>query len=162
MFVLSYASHLRQFREVRMQLTYTQDISLLHMEEWEELFTFYLSVYPADCKVDKVWDLVRLGRLRTIQAREEVTGKLVGVAHFFPMLNLRLGEICYLETLVTHPERRRCGVGSGLLEEMKRVAKEEGWEVVRWVTKREGNEGARRMYLNFAETSLDVFHMDIK
>ena len=57
-----------------MQLSYTQDISLLQMQDWEELFMFYLSVYPADCEVDKVWDLVRLGRLRTIQAREEVTG----------------------------------------------------------------------------------------
>ena len=119
---------------------------------------FYLSVYPADCKVDKVWDLVRLGtgRPRTFEAREEVTGRLVGVAHFFPILNL--------ETLVLHRERARCGAGagSGLLEETKRVAKEDGLEVVRWVTKREGNEGPRRMYLNFAETSLDLFHMDIK
>ena len=89
-------------------------------------------------------------------------GKLIGVARFFRMINLRLGEICYPETLVMHPERRRCGVGSRLLEEMKRVDKEEGWEVVRWVTKREGNEGAQRMYLNFAETSLDVFDMDNK
>ena len=54
------------------------------------------------------------------------------------------------------------GLGSGLLEETKRVAKEDGLEVVRWVTKREGNEGPRRMYLNFSETSLDLFHMDIK
>ena len=145
-----------------MQLSYTQDISLLQMQEWEELFLYYLSVYPADCKVDKVWDLVRQGKLRTIQAREEDTGKLVGVAHFFPMLNLRLGEICYLETLVVHPERGRCGVGSGLLEEIKRVAKEGGWKQVRWVTKRDGNEGPRRMYLNFAETNHDLFQMDIK
>ena len=74
--------------------------------------------------VEKVWDLVRLGRPRTFQAREEVTGRLVGVAHF-PILNL--------ETLVLHRERARCGAGagSGLLEETKRVAKEDGLEVCR-------------------------------
>ena len=136
-----------------MQLTYTHDISLIHMEEWEELFMFYLSVYPADCKVDKVWDLVRMGRLRTIQAREEVTGKLVGVAHLFPMLNHRLGEICYLETLVTHPERGGVRVIGGD-EEGCQGGGMGGYEV--------GYKGAWRMYLNFAETSLDVFHMDIK
>jgi hypothetical protein len=38
---------------------------------------------------------------------------------------LSLVKICFLETLVEHPERGRCGEEPGLLEEIKRVAKEE-------------------------------------
>ena len=150
-----------------MQLTFTQDITMLDRGEWEECYRSYLSVYdtvpPTDIKVDRTWDLVRLGRERTIQAREVDTGKLMGVAHFFPMLNLRRGkDICYLDVLVVHPDGRRCGVGSGLLEELRRVAKEENWEVVRWLTGRESNDGPRKMYFNFGTSSLDCFQMDAK
>ena len=68
---------------------------------------FYLSVYPADCKVDHPG--------QGGGHRESGRGGVL----------LSVLEICYLETLVEHPERGRCGMGSGLLEEIKRVAKEE-------------------------------------
>ena len=130
------------------------------------IYRSYISVYdpddpPSNSKVDKVWALVTSGREMTIQAREIDTGKLMGVAHFFPIPNLRKGkDLCYLDVLVVKPEARRFGVGSALLEDLRRVAKEKDWEVVRWATGREGNEGPRKMYFNFGTTSLDMFQMN--
>ena len=82
------------------------------------------------------------------------------MAHFFPMLNRGL-EICYLDVLVVRSDKRRQGLASMLLKKMKTVAKENGWPFIRWVTGKENNEGPKKLYDNFAKSTLEVYQMDI-
>ena len=48
-----------------------------------------------------------------------------------------------------------------LIPEIKKIAASEAWDVVRWVTGREDNEGPRQMYSKVAKNVLDMFQMDI-
>ena len=47
-----------------------------------------------------------------------------------------------------------------LLQEVQRIAKDEGYPVVRWITGRENNEAALRLYDEFGEHVLDLFQME--
>ena len=55
----------------------------------------------------------------------------MGVAHFYPIINLKRGQnICYLDVLVVKNSARRQGIGTSLLLEIKKIAAKEGWDVV--------------------------------
>ena len=100
--------------------------------------------------------------MNTLQARDLKTKKLIGLAHYFPIPNLRRGDyICYLDVLVVDPAWRRRGVASEILEELRRVANKKGWKGVRWVTDRVNNEGPKKLYQQFGESDLDMFHMKV-
>ena len=66
--------------------------------------------------------------------------------HLLVLLQLVLSEQSYLYNL--------------LLQEVQRIAKDEGYPVVRWITGRENNEAALRLYDEFGEHVLDLFQME--
>ena len=74
---------------------------------------------------------------------------------------LRAAQIGYLDVLVVLPEWRRKGVASGLLEEVKRMARLHGWNTVRWITGKENNQGPKKLYDKVGHSPHDGYQMDI-
>jgi len=119
-------------------------------EGWERLYRGYAAFYRVET------DLGRLDRLfgwlldpahvcRGIVALSD-DGLLVGLAHFRAMPSpLRGSEIGFLDDLFVDPQARGGGVAEVLLGQVDRIAVEEGWPVVRWIT-RDNNYRARALY----------------
>jgi len=66
---------------------------------------------------------------------EEGEGKLVGLAHYRPFARPLSASVgCYLDDLFVDPTRRGGGAADLLLRELARLAGENGWSLVRWIT----------------------------
>jgi ribosomal protein S18 acetylase RimI-like enzyme len=73
-------------------------------------------------------------------------GRLIGLAHFRPFarpLSATTGG--FLDDLFVAPEARGSGAAEALLAELKAIAGQRGWSVVRWITA-EDNARARALY----------------
>lgn len=123
-------------------------------EGWDALYAAYAHFYRVEqtpAMRDRVWGWLvdDAGPVRGLVA--EVDGTLAGLAHYRPFhrpLSATIG--CYLDDLFVAPAARRSNAGALLLREIGRIARAEGWSVVRGIT-RENNFRARVMYDRFAQ-----------
>jgi GNAT superfamily N-acetyltransferase len=77
---------------------------------------------------------------------EDVDGALIGLTHFRPYSSpLRAITNCFLDDLFVSPDARGSGAAQALIGEVRRLAQERGWGVVRWITA-EDNYRARAVY----------------
>ena len=91
----------------------------------------------------------RLGAILAVSGERDV----VGFAHYRPFpRTLHGNEACYLDDLYVAPAFRRLGIAEALVHQVRRIAGEQGWSEVRWVTTPE-NYGARRLYERLATRS---------
>jgi GNAT superfamily N-acetyltransferase len=74
------------------------------------------------------------------------SGQPVGLAHYRPFARpLRASTGCFLDDLFVTPELRGSGAVDALLAALRAVARDEGWDIVRWITA-DDNYRARSKY----------------
>lgn len=140
-------------------MTTTPDIVVRSAEapdfaSWSALWQSYLSFCGAtlsDEVTDLTWQRI-LDPENPVMARvADVDGTLAG----FAVLVLHAGTwtkhpICYLEDLFVAERCRGNGVGRRLLDDIVRLANDNGWSRLYWHTKSD-NAAARRLYDRFVE-----------
>jgi RimJ/RimL family protein N-acetyltransferase len=135
----------------------TRAVSKADWEAWRRLFTGYCDFYErpvSDRQLRKVWSWIHDdGSVKAIVAvaAGDATGEAVGLAHLRPWVRPLRGEIAgYLDDLFVEPAMRGTGAVEALFAAIGRLAKEEGWGIVRWTTA-EDNHRAQAAYDRVAE-----------
>jgi GNAT superfamily N-acetyltransferase len=83
----------------------------------------------------------------------EQAGQLLGLVHFiFHRSTISIAPTCYLQDLFTQESARGKGVGRALIEQVYKLARQEGSGRVYWLT-HETNETAMKLYDKIAEKS---------
>lgn len=119
-------------------------------QAWRELYRAYREFYEVpddESALDTVWSWV-LDPAHEVEAwvAVDASGAVGGLAHVRRFARpLAAATGLYLDDLVTHPDRRREGVATAVLEHLQRYAAAEGLAVVRWITATE-NARARALY----------------
>jgi len=117
---------------------------------WDVLYRGYSDFYRVDQTAemrDRVWGWLHDPAASTEGLVAEAgDGRLIGLAHFRPFarpLSATTGG--FLDDLFVAPEARGSGAAEALLAELKAIAGQRGWSVVRWITA-EDNARARSLY----------------
>lgn len=120
-----------------------------HADAWRRLFGDYCAGGGVDATpdhVDRVWAWVMSGSARTMCAMAVVGDQVVGFAHFRTFERPITGTVgLWIDDLYVMPDLRGQGFARALVDHVRRVAHDEGCDVVRWTTKR-SNIAARRLY----------------
>ena len=117
--------------------------------EWRRLYEGYLTFYKRPCvdgPIENLWSWVQnpAHEVEGILALRD--GKPVGLAHFRRMPSPSRGaDIGFLDDLFVDPACRGSGAAEALILHVKSVARERGWEIVRWLTA-DDNYRARALY----------------
>jgi len=124
---------------------------------WGELYSGYAEFYrtaQSEQQRDLVWSWI-LDRAHEVNALvAERDGAIAGIAHYRPFARpLAAGTGCYLDDLFVDPAARGSGAADALLDELRRIAAEHGWAVVRWITA-DDNHRARSKYDRYANRTM--------
>jgi len=123
---------------------------------WAKLYRGYAAFYQREFTTEierRLWDWLMDGAHEVEGIVCAQDGELLGFAHFRRMPSpLRAADAGFLDDLFVLPSARGKGVASALLAEVKRIAAQRGWPVVRWLTK-EDNRRARSLYDQLAVCS---------
>ncbi len=119
-------------------------------ERWAELYASYARFYNSTQNGDmreQVWSWLMddANELQGLVATDKKKN-VVGIAHFRPFLRpLAASKGAFLDDLFVDPSHRGTGAAEELIDEIKRLAQENGWSIVRWVTA-DNNYRARAVY----------------
>ena len=124
---------------------------------WRELYQGYADFYAVpltDADYRRVWSWIHdpARETRCLLARD-AEGRPVGLAHYSAFDAPLRGTSGFLDDLYVDPAARGGGVADALLAELRRIAAEEGWAVIRWNTA-ENNYRARAVYDRYAEKTV--------
>jgi GNAT superfamily N-acetyltransferase len=123
-------------------------------DAWERLFHAYRTFYEYDEQqdvVDRVWGWINDDTQETNALVALVDDQVVGFAHHREFARPSSGKRgLYLDDLFTQPDVRGKGVGRALITRLGEMAKERGFNKVRWITA-EDNHTAQRLYDDLAE-----------
>ena len=146
-------------RTVRPTITSDHDV-------WDRLYADYAGFYEVAQTAENrltVWDWI-------MDADHEVNalillgddGQPIGFAHYRPFARpLAASTGCYLDDLFIDPAHRGGGGVHALLAELKTIARQNGWGVVRWITA-DDNYRARSVYDRVARrTAWITYDMDV-
>lgn len=117
---------------------------------WRELFAGYAGFYrteQTEQMAERVWSWLHDPR-HEVQGlvAEDTDGTVVAIAHYRPFARpLDSSTGCFLDDLFVDPDHRGGGTVDALLAELRRLARQHGWTVVRWITQ-EDNYRARAAY----------------
>jgi GNAT superfamily N-acetyltransferase len=119
-------------------------------DRWRELYQGYADFYGVeqpDENAERVWSWIHDPDHEVHGlAAEDPSGRIVGIAHYRPFSRpLSATSGCWLDDLYVDPASRGKGAADALLAELARLARENGWSVVRWITA-EDNHRARSKY----------------
>lgn len=120
------------------------------LAQWRALYRAYADFYQvsqSDEMAAQVWSWIHdpAHEVRCLVIEDD-QGRLVGLAHyrtFARPLSATVG--CYLDDLFVDPARRGGGAADLVLRELARLAAENRWSVVRWMTADDNYRG-RAMY----------------
>ena len=90
----------------------------------------------------------------------EVDNNIVGFAHYRRMPRpLRGKDIGFLDDLFVEPKYRGQKIGEKILNELKKISKSKGWNLIRWIT-HDDNLRAKALYDRVAEkTKWDLYEL---
>lgn len=116
---------------------------------WRRAFAAYRAtggLEPDDAVLDRVWAWIADPAAQARCLTASMDDELVGLAHVQVFERPIAGATgLWIDDLFVEESARGHGVGRVLLEAARRLAGNEGHDVVRWTT-REGNTGAVRLY----------------
>ena len=123
-------------------------------EAWQRLFHAYREFYEYDEEqdvVDLVWGWINDESHETNALVALVDDQVVGFAHHREFARPSSGKRgLYLDDLFTEPSVRGKGIGRALITRLGEMARERGFNKVRWITA-EDNHTAQRLYDGLAE-----------
>ena len=131
--------------------------------EWQALYSGYATFYKrvlTDEIADAVWSWIHNPTHEMEALVAELEGKIVGLAHFRRMPSpLRGADVGFLDDLFVDPAMRGKGIAPALLRQLKTVAAERKWELIRWLTA-DNNYRARALYDQHAAKAIwNVYEM---
>ena len=118
--------------------------------DWRALYNGYAEFYKVpmtDSIADTVWSWIHDPR-HVVKALIAKTpeGRAVGLAHYREMPRPLAGmRGAFLDDLFVAPEQRGTGIAEALMDRLVAIAREQKWQVIRWITA-EDNYRARSFY----------------
>ena len=134
-----------------------------HYDQWLSLYHGYADHYRAtltDDGIKTTWGWL-MDEDHPLTGLVPLDGQqLIGLAHFRAMPSpLRGAEIGFLDDLFVDPASRGQQAGELMLMALKEIAADEGWAIVRWIT-RDNNYRARSLYDRHAiKTDWNTYEM---
>ena len=134
--------------------------------QWRELYRAYAEFYgvrQSDAMARQVWSWI-CDAEHEVQGLvvENESGDLVGLAHYRPFARpLSATTGCYLDDLFVDPIQRGAGAADLLLNELARIAGQNGWSVVRWITADDNYRGRGKYDQHANRTTWVTYDMPI-
>tara|TARA_B110000438_G_C15420339_1_gene481555 strand:- start:12 stop:443 length:432 start_codon:yes stop_codon:yes gene_type:complete len=138
-------------------------IQLKDKEQWEKLYKDYADFYKVEMNnkiLQKVWNWLHDKNHEIEGLVYEINGNIVGLAHYRRMPRpLKGQDIGFLDDLFVDSKFRGKKIGEQILNELKKISKSKGWDLVRWIT-RNDNLRAKSLYDRVAEkTNWDLYEL---
>lgn len=134
---------------------------------WERLFAGYCEFYErpsTSAGRERVWEWIEDGTICCLLAVPAGAAgqEAVGIAHLRPCPSpLRGAFTGYLDDLFVAPSERGTGAFEALVDGIRGLAAEQGWETVRWITAAD-NARAQAAYERVAaRTGWVTYQLDI-
>lgn len=133
-------------------------------ERWRALYRGYADFYEveqSDAAAATVWSWVRDPKHEVeCLLVEDEDGRVAGLAHYRAFARpLSASTGCFLDDLFIDPESRGTGAVDVLLEELRRLAGENGWSVIRWITADDNYRGRATYDRHATRTSWITYDM---
>ena len=136
-----------------------------HKPAWRRLYQGYADFYRSpmtDEIADRLWSWL-LDPSHVMEARLALNakGEPVGLAHFRNLPRpLEATWAGFLDDLFVAPQARGSGVVEALLAELRKIGRERGWTIIRWVTA-DDNYRARSVYDRVGQRAMWItYQMD--
>lgn len=116
---------------------------------WDGYCEFYETVMPAEV-TEATWErLLDDATPEYFGLVAERDGEVIGIANcILHGTTWAIAPRCYLNDLFVDPTARGSGAGKMLIQELQKLAAENGWDKLHWLT-HETNTTARRLYDQF-------------
>ena len=140
-----------------------REIQLKDKEQWKKLYKDYADFYKAEMNdkiLQTVWKWLHDKNHEIKGLVYEVDKNIVGFAHYRRMPRpLKGKDIGFLDDLFVDPKYRGQRIGEKILDELKKISKSKGWNLVRWIT-RDDNLRAKSLYDRIAKkTNWDLYEL---
>ena len=140
-----------------------REIQLEDKKEWEKLYKGYADFYKVEMNsqiLKTVWNWLHDKNHELKGIGYEIDEKIVGLAHYRKLLSPLKGKyIGYLDDIFVDPKYRGQEIGKKLLNKIKEISKNNGWNLVRWQTD-EDNFTAKKLYDKIAtKTKKNVYEL---
>ena len=126
-----------------------REIQSKDKEQWEDLYRGYANFYNVEMN-EKIlltlWNWLHDKNHELNGLVYEIDNNIVGLAHYRRMPRpLRGKDIGFLDDLFVNPKYRGQKIGEKILNELKKISKSKGWNLIRWVT-HDNNLRAKALY----------------
>ena len=131
--------------------------------QWENLYRGYADFYKVEMNekiLQIVWTWLHDENHELCGIIYEVDNNIAGFAHYRRMPRpLRGKDIGFLDDLFVEPKYRGQKIGEKLINELKKISKSKGWNLIRWITHND-NFRAKSLYDRVAEkTKWDLYEL---
>ena len=127
--------------------------------QWDRLYEGYAVFYKVDQTPemrDRVWGWLMDPEHSSNGFVADRDGELIGLTHYRPYVScLKACTNCFLDDLFVDPDARGSGAAQALIAAVGEVARERGWQVVRWITADDNYRG-RGVYDRLATRTMWV------
>ena len=132
-------------------------------KQWEKLYKGYAVFYKVEMNnqiLQTVWNWLNDKNHELKGIGYEIDGKIVGFAHYRKLLSPLKGKyIGYLDDIFVDQEYRGQKIGKKLINKIREISKDNGWNLVRWQTD-EDNFTAKKLYDKVAvKTKKNVYEL---
>lgn len=129
-------------------------IQLKDKDQWEQLYKGYSNFYKIKINnkiLNTIWNWLHDKKHELEGLVCELDGNVVALAHFRRMPRpLKGKDIGFLDDLFVDPKYRGKKIGEKILNELKKISKSRGWNLIRWIT-HDDNFRAKSLYDKVAE-----------
>lgn len=120
---------------------------------WDGYCTFYETAMPPDVTASTWQRLLDDDTPTYLGLVAEQDGEVIGIANcIIHDTTWAIAPRCYLNDLFVDPAVRGSGAGKALIDHLRLLGGEQGWDQIHWLTA-ETNTTARRLYDQFAPAS---------